>query len=137
MKQLKSILTKIKPTISLMEAPLVMPKGLTKGRERLVSSMFSTKILILFALAISYTRLLYPCITFLWHTLYFPLHSPIIRIIICFRRIIIDIIVYGRKKNVYYFWKENKWHRCLMEEKLNTCIWHMTRISPLVSLKEN
>jgi len=54
-------------------------------RGRLVSSIFSTKILILFTPGIFYTHLLYPHITFLWRILYFPLnmHSPIIRIIIC------------------------------------------------------
>ena len=56
------------PSLSLMshftDVPLVRPKGLTKGRGRLVSSMFSTKILLLFTPAISYTHLLYPHITF-------------------------------------------------------------------------
>ena len=41
------------------------------------------------------THLLYPLITFLWHTLYFSLHmhSPIFRVIILIGRIIIDIII--------------------------------------------
>ena len=43
----------------------------------------------------SSTHLLYPHITFLWHTYYFSfhMHSPIICIIICSGRIIIDIII--------------------------------------------
>ena len=65
LKQLKSFLTKIRPTLPLTESPLVMPKSLTKGRGRLISSIFSTKILILFIPPISYTHLLYPRITFL------------------------------------------------------------------------
>ena len=37
------------------------------------------------------------------------MHTPIIRVIICFGRIIIDIIVlWKKKKDVYYCWKENK-----------------------------
>ena len=105
LKQLKTFLIKIRPTVPLTGAPLIRPKGLTKGWGRLVSSMFSTKSLILFTPAISYTHLLYPCITFLWHTLYFPLHmhSLIIHLIICFRRIIIDIIVYRRKERCVLF----------------------------------
>ena len=105
LKQLKLFLIKIMATLPLTEVPLVMPKNLTKRRGRLISSIFSIKILILFTPAISYTHLLYPCITFLWHTLYFPLHmhSPIIRLIICFRRIIIDIIVYRRKERCVLF----------------------------------
>ena len=102
MKQLKPF-SKIGPTVPLTEAPLVRLKGWTKGRVRLVSSIFFTKILILFTPAIFYTHLLYPRITFLWHTLYFSLHmhSPIIRVIIYFERIIIDIIIYGRKRKMY------------------------------------
>jgi len=105
LKQLTPFLTKIRSTVPLTGGPLIRPKGLTKGWGRLVSSMFSTKSLILFTPAISCTHLLYPCITFLWHTLYFPLHmhSPIIRLIICFRRIIIDIIVYRRKERCVLF----------------------------------
>ena len=103
----------IRPTLSLTEAPLVRPKGLTKGRERLVFCQY-------FSPVIFYTHILYPHITFLWHTLYFPLqmHSPIIRAIIYFGKIIIDIIVlWKEKKDMYYFgrkinnifacWKEN------------------------------
>ena len=59
----------------------------------------------------SSTHLLYPYIIFLWHILYFLLHihSPVIRVIICFERIIVDIIVLPKeKKDVYYFWKKNK-----------------------------
>jgi len=76
----------------------------------MVLSMFSTKILILFTPTILYTHLLYPRITFLWHTLYFPFaHAlTIIRVIIYFGRKIIDIIIYGRKRKTYYFWKKNK-----------------------------
>ena len=52
------------------------------------------------------------------------MYSPIFRIIIYFGRIIIDIIVLWKgKKCVYYFWKENKWHLHLIEEKLNTCAY--------------
>jgi len=65
LKQLKPFLTKIGPAIPLTEARLVSPKSLTKERGRLVSSMFPTKILILFTPAIFYTHLLYPHITFL------------------------------------------------------------------------
>ena len=99
MKQLKTFLTKIRPTVPLTEAPLVRPKGLTKGRERLVLSMFSTKILLPFTPAIFYTHLLYPHIIFLAYK-YFSLHIhwPIIHVIFSFGRIIIDIIVYGSKR---------------------------------------
>jgi len=65
LKQLKSFLTKIMPTVPLTEAPLVRPKGLTKGRGRLVFSIFFTKILILFTPVIFYTHLLYSRITFI------------------------------------------------------------------------
>ena len=56
LKQLKFFFTKIRSTVLLAEAPLVSPKGLTKERGRLVSSMFSTKILILFIPAVFYTH---------------------------------------------------------------------------------
>ena len=65
LKQLKSFLTKIRPTVPLTEAPPVRPKGLTKGRGRLVFSIFFTKILIIFTPVIFYTHLLYSRITFL------------------------------------------------------------------------
>jgi len=35
------------------------------------------------------------------------MHSPIIRVVICFGRIIIDIIVlWKKKKDMYYFWNK-------------------------------
>jgi len=55
------------------------------------------------------------------------MHSLTIYVIIYFGRIIIDIIFYG-KKRVLFLKKikvENKRHRCLMEEKLNTHLWHV------------
>ena len=46
-----------------------------------------------------------------------------------FGRVIIDIIVYGRKrKTCIIFGRKNKWHYCLREWKLNTCLrisWNM------------
>ena len=124
-------------------APLVRPKGLTKWRGRLISSMFSTKILLLFTPAISYTHLLYPHITFFsTHILFLHIHWPIIHIIFSFGRIIIGIIVYGRNRkkciNVllsfsihvlsfahtlthnsrhFLFWKDNNWHHYLWKKK--------------------
>ena len=52
------------------------------------------------------------------------LHSPIIRIIFVLKGL--TSLFYARKKkSVYYFLKKNKCRRCLMEGKLNTCMWHI------------
>ena len=64
LKQLKSFLTKIMPTVSLTEAPLVRPKGLTKGRRIGFINVFHQNS-ITFTPAIFYTHLMYPHITFL------------------------------------------------------------------------
>jgi len=72
--------------------------------------MFSTKILILFTLAIFYTHLLYPAVY------YFPLAHTLLSFKHAFTHnshyylFWKDIIIYGRKrkKDVYYFWKKNK-----------------------------
>ena len=45
------------------------------------------------------------------------MHSPIIRVINSFGRIIIDIIIFGWKKDVYYFWKVNKGPCCVIDEE--------------------
>ena len=98
LKQLKLFLIKIRPTLPLTEAPLVMPKNLTKMRGRLISSIFSIKILILITPAISYTHLLYRVLLFFAHTLLsFAYAFTHIHVIIYFESIIIDIIIYGRK----------------------------------------
>ena len=62
----------------------------------------------------SSTHLLYPHITFfVTHSTFLFMHSPIIRVIIYFGKIIINIIVlWKEKKDMYYFWKES---HCLME----------------------
>ena len=92
---MKTFLTKIRPTVPLTEAPLVRPKGLMKGRGTLVSSIFSTKIILLFTPAISYTLILLSFSTHILsfaHTLTHNLRH------FSFRRIIIDIVIYGRKR---------------------------------------
>ena len=65
---MKIFLTKIRPTVPLTEAPLVRLKRFDEREGRLISLMFSNRILLLFTPAIFYTDLLYPYITFLWHT---------------------------------------------------------------------
>ena len=103
LKQLKLFLTKIGPAIPLTEARLVSPKSLTKERGRLVSSMFPTKILILFIPAISYTHTPYIHVLLSFSTYFyflFHIHSSIIRVIIYFGRIIIDIIIFDRKRKM-------------------------------------
>ena len=47
----------------------------------------------------SSTHLLYPHITFLCHTLYFPFHA----------------LTHNSRR--YLFWKDNNWHHCFMEGK--------------------
>ena len=93
--KMTAILTKIRHTIPLIESPLA--RSLTKGVEsekyfHQNSNSFYTKHLC--------THLLYLHIIFLWHTLYFSvhMHSPMIRPIICFGMIIINIIFYARKR---------------------------------------
>ena len=70
----------------------------------------------------------WPRIIFHWRKLSFSLHirSAIIRIIIYFERIITDIIIlWNEKKGMYYFLKINEIVAWCMEEKLNTCMWHV------------
>ena len=131
LKQLKIFLTKIRLTVPLTEAPLVRPKGLTKGRGRLVSSIFSTKILLLFTTTFFYTHLLYSHITFILTHTYFSLHmhSPIIHVIICFRRLIIDIIVYGRNERHALFLEGKQITLLLYGRKIK--YMSMARTSPL------
>jgi len=97
---------KIRPTVHLTEVPLIRAKGLTKRVEThfLIEEKCFYRKLIVFTPTIFYTHLLYPCITFFWHTLYFSLYIPIICVIICFGRIIIDIIILQKeKKDAYIF----------------------------------
>ena len=134
----------------LTKVQLVRSRNLTKGGENPFSyrrkmkgggNPFSDKrnMLILFTPVIFYTHLLYLHIIFLAHT-YFSLHIywPIIHVIFSFGRIIIDIIVYGRKRKTcinvllsfsihilsfahtltynschFFFWKDNNWYHCL------------------------
>ena len=99
MKQLKIFLTKIRPIVPLTEAPLVRPKGLMKGRGTLVSSIFSTKIILLFTPAISYTLIL---LSFSIHILSFA-HTL-------------------THNSHHFFWKNNNWHHCLWKENKDAYI---------------
>ena len=103
------------------------------------SSIFSAKILLLFTPAIFYTHIL---LSFSIHILSLHIHWPIIHVIFSFGRIIIDIIVYGRKWKTcinillsfsihifsfaytltynsrhFFFWNDNNWPHCLWKEK--------------------
>ena len=90
-------------------------KSFEKKRGRLVSLMFSTKILILFTPAISYTHLLYPRITFLYHI--FLLSFP---------------YAFTHNSHHYLFWNDNNWHHCLWKEK-KMCIIFEEKISNIIA----
>ena len=95
------------PPYSSRKSYLSGQKVWRKGVENhsLIEGKCFTEMLILFTPTISYTHLLYPRFTFLWHILYFPLHmhSPITHVIICFGRIIIDIIILWNEKRCVLF----------------------------------
>ena len=144
MKQLKIFLTKIRPTLPLTDAPLVRPKGLTKGRGDWFHQYFPPKSYYIwhqqFSIPTSCTHILLSFSTyilFFTHTLTHNSH-----LFFSFGRIIIDIIVHGRKRKTcinvllsfsihilsfahtlihnlchFFFWKDNNWHHCLYKEK--------------------
>ena len=80
---------------------MVESKDLTKrsGDIFLIEKMFLPKNKYFLHQQFSMPNSCIRILLFFWHTLYFPLHMPIICIIIYFGRIIIDTIV---------LWKENK-----------------------------
>ena len=141
MKQLKIFLTKIRSTVPLLEAPLVRPKDLTKGREGEVGfvNVFHQNLIIFYT-----SNFLYPppvptyyfCLAYSYFHLH--IHWPIIYVIFSFGRIKIDIIIYESKRKTcinvllsfgihklsfahtltdnsrhFFFWKDNNWHHYL------------------------
>ena len=99
LKQLNTFLSKIRPTVPLTETPLVRPKSLTKGRGRLVSSMFPPKSYYFlhhqFFIPSSCTHIL---LFFSIHIFFFAHTLTYNSRHFFFWRIIIDIIVFGRKR---------------------------------------
>ena len=98
MKQLKTFLTKIKPTVSLTKAPLSGQKAWWKGWGDWFRQCLPPKSYYFlhqqFSIPTSYTHIL---LSFSIHILSLQIHWPIIHVIFSFGRIIIDIVVYGRK----------------------------------------
>ena len=122
------------PPYSSRKSYLSGQKVWRKGVENhsLIEGKCFTEMLILFTPTISYAHLLYPCFTFLWHILYFPLHmhSPITHVIICFGRIIIDIIILLRKRKTRIIFGRKKMTSLLNGRKIKYV--PMAHISPVV-----
>ena len=139
MKQLKMFLTKIRPTVPLTEAPLSGQKVWWKGGGDWFRQCFPPKSYYFlhqqFSIPTFCTHIL---LSFSTHILSFA-HTLTHNLChFSFRRIIIDIVVYGRKRKTcinvllsfsihilsfahklthnsrhIFFWKNNNWHHCL------------------------
>ena len=137
---MKTFLTKIRPTVPLTEAPLVRPKAWRKGGRDWFRQYFPPKSYYFlhqqFSIPTSCTHIL---LTFSTHILFFAHTLTYNSHHFFFWRIIIDIIVFGRKRKTciifrrkingivaWWFWNDINWHYYFMEGK-ERCVLFLKR----------